>query len=200
MFDHLILLRHGATDASQAGLFTGRTDVPLNNDGREQAHAWQPVLANLNATAYTSPLQRAYHTALLAGLDPTPTNLLLEWDMGELEGQNSEHYRATHPNWSLFTHGAPNNTGETPTDIQQRTHTLINHLTTTTGTIILISHGQYLRALTTQLLNLPLTTAQQLAYGPARAAIITTRTNNTPSLTGWNLPPTIGPNPLNQLT
>lgn len=200
MFNHLILLRHGATNASQSGLFTGRSDVPLNQEGRNQARAWQPVLGSMDATTYTSPLQRAHETALLAGLTPTPTDLLLEWDMGELEGQNSERYRAAHPGWSLFNDGPPTNTGETPHDIQQRTQKLATHLTTQTGTIILVSHGQYLRTLTTHLLGLPLATAKKLAYGPARAAILTTRTNNTIALTGWNLPPTIGPNLLNQLT
>ena len=65
----LVLLRHGATDWSASGKHTGRTDVPLNEDGERQAEL---VGTSIRGRAFvlvlTSPLARAKRTAELAGL------------------------------------------------------------------------------------------------------------------------------------
>ena len=52
-------MRHGETDWSRAGRHTGRTDVPLNDAGRERARALAPTLAAREfALVLTSPLSR----------------------------------------------------------------------------------------------------------------------------------------------
>jgi len=47
----LYLLRHAETEWSRAGRHTGRTDIPLNEEGRRLAEGLQPVLAGLGFAA-----------------------------------------------------------------------------------------------------------------------------------------------------
>ena len=54
------LLRHGATEWARNGRHTGRTDVPLIEEGESEARALAPVLAGHRfAAVLVSPLQRA---------------------------------------------------------------------------------------------------------------------------------------------
>jgi len=62
----LLFLRHGQTDWNAQGLFQGRTDVPLNETGREQARAQALALVSHEPPVdviYASPLLRARETA-----------------------------------------------------------------------------------------------------------------------------------------
>ena len=65
----LVLLRHGESTWNREGLFTGWTDVPLTDQGRAEATAAGPLLAEADALpdiVHTSLLQRAITTANLA--------------------------------------------------------------------------------------------------------------------------------------
>ena len=66
----LLVVRHGQTEWSRSGRHTGRTDVPLTEEGEVQARALRARLAGRRfALALTSPLQRAVETAWLCGLE-----------------------------------------------------------------------------------------------------------------------------------
>ena len=61
----VILCRHGETDWNRSGRYQGRTDVPLNDRGREQARELARSLQGEPiAAVYSSTLERAYDTAL----------------------------------------------------------------------------------------------------------------------------------------
>ena len=63
---HLILLRHGQSMWNQANLFTGWVDVPLTNQGIEEAIKAGQQLAKIDIdTIFTSTLVRAQQTAML---------------------------------------------------------------------------------------------------------------------------------------
>lgn len=60
-------LRHGETDWNVVRKLQGSIDTPLNNIGVEQAIRWRPYFERLQlAGVYSSALDRALHTAILA--------------------------------------------------------------------------------------------------------------------------------------
>ncbi|MDQ3588255.1 MAG: histidine phosphatase family protein [Actinomycetota bacterium] len=85
------VVRHGRTDFSSRGIYSGRAEVPLTQVGREQAaHAAQSLrLAGVDAV-YTSPLGRARVTAeAIAAATGTALRVderLTEVDYGPIEG------------------------------------------------------------------------------------------------------------------
>ena len=64
----LWLLRHGETEWSRSGQYTGLTDMPLTEAGEAQARSAQAAVSDVDFDlVLTSPLQRAHLTATLAG-------------------------------------------------------------------------------------------------------------------------------------
>jgi broad specificity phosphatase PhoE len=64
MNTRIFLVRHGATTLTAEDRFAGATDVPLSDEGREQAHRLAMRLSlETIATVYASPLGRTLETA-----------------------------------------------------------------------------------------------------------------------------------------
>ena len=88
-----IYIRHGETDWNRAGLFQGRSDIALNENGRRQARAAAFDMKGVRISkVLVSPLQRAVETATLAfpnDLDRVQVeDLLIECDFGSLDGKS----------------------------------------------------------------------------------------------------------------
>ena len=84
-------LRHGVTDWNAQGLFQGRTDIALNDEGIAQAHAAARRLRHGPLDyVVVSPLLRAVQTAkIVASTLAAPLTIddgLIECDFGSLEG------------------------------------------------------------------------------------------------------------------
>ena len=84
-------LRHGATDWNHKGLFQGRTDNPLNEDGLRQAHEAAETLRGVGISRIVaSPLVRALKTAeIIADAIAVPLTIddgIIELDFGSFEG------------------------------------------------------------------------------------------------------------------
>jgi len=99
----LYLVRHGETDWNAARRIQGRTDIPLNDEGRAQARRAAELLARRRWDAvYSSPLSRAHETAEIIaghlGLDGvTDVDDLVERDYGDAEGMSFEQIEALYP-------------------------------------------------------------------------------------------------------
>ncbi|AKV55824.1 phosphoglycerate mutase family protein [Bifidobacterium actinocoloniiforme DSM 22766] len=109
----LVLLRHGETEWSQSGQYTGRTDLPLVGQGRRQAVEAGLRLAREfpdgfdDGCVFSSPLDRAQQTAALAGFEHARTlESLAEWDYGRAEGRREEEVsRLLGRPWKLWEDG-----------------------------------------------------------------------------------------------
>lgn len=184
---HILILRHGQTAMSAAGVYASRTDVPLSELGERTAAGWRESLSGI--AGFHSPLVRASETASLAGVASEPLDDLREWDLGDLEGQASEDYREANPTWSLFRSGAPG--GEEPRAIVERVDRVLAAVRDNSEEIVVLTgHGQLSKSMATRILELPLDAAIRFAWGPGRAALFSWRQSlGGYALTGWNRTP-----------
>lgn len=151
----ILLARHGETDWSSAVRHTGRTDVPLNPAGREQAAALAERLAGREfERVLVSPLARAMETCAITGFGERaePRDELVELDYGEYEGLTTVEIRESVPGWTVWSHGVPG--GETPTDAGARVEPLLEELRAAQGEIAIFGHGHLLRVLAARWIGL----------------------------------------------
>jgi broad specificity phosphatase PhoE len=153
--EQLYLIRHGQTSWSLSGQHTGRTDLPLTEQGEQQARELGPLLHAISfSQVLVSPMQRARRTCELAGLgaqariDP----LLHEWDYGDYEGLTRAQIQATRPQWDVFRDGCPG--GESPEQVSARADQILAQAQAMSGRVALFSHGHLLRALAVRWIEL----------------------------------------------
>jgi len=192
----LWLIRHGETEWSVLGRHTGRTDLPLTENGRTQAERLREALAGVRfSQVVTSPLLRARQTCELSGVEANGGAArldadLMEWDYGEYDGLTSAQIRATRPDWFLWTEGVPG--GESPAQVCARADRALARLASLRGDVAVFAHGHLLRVLALRYLGWPLELGAQLALDTAtigRLAVIGGR----PSLGAWNAAALTGP-------
>lgn len=170
----LWVLRHGRTAWSAAGRHTGRTDVPLTADGEEQARSLSGRLAAVRFDlVLASPLERAFRTAQLAGLDGIQLEpLAVEWDYGDHEGLTREQIKAEVPGWNVWTHPKMPG-GESLDDVAQRARSVLDRVR---GEVprraLLAAHGHFLRVLATQWIGQDMALARHLALGEGRFGVL----------------------------
>ena len=88
-FPQVYLVRHGETAWSLSRQATGRTDIPLTENGEQTAHELRSRLMDLSfAQVLSSPLQRARRTAELAGFGKHVDVEALAEHL-QIEGRNS---------------------------------------------------------------------------------------------------------------
>ena len=153
----IVLARHGQTEWNIDRRFQGKTDVPLNDVGREQAHALAARLSSWPfEVVYSSPLSRALYTASeiaeRRGLVPVVLPELHEIDFATWEGQSivalSEDPNGAFARWRDDPFFNPPQGAESWDDIKTRLSTAIKRiLDGPEQHIVVISHGGVMRAL-----------------------------------------------------
>jgi broad specificity phosphatase PhoE len=164
MSSEVWLIRHGETEWSVSKRHTGRTDIPLTENGHAEARSLAPVLtAHTFDRVYCSPLQRARQTCADAGLieQADLRDELLEWDYGDFEGKTTaDIHSGPQPGWLLWTDGCPG--GESPEQVAARVDPLVEELRRVPGDTALFAHGHILRVLAARWIEQPPVIGQRL--------------------------------------
>lgn len=168
---YLVLVRHGESTWNEKGLWTGLTDVPLTEKGREEARVAAEKIKDIRIDiAYVSILKRAKETLFemskVLGLQNLPTfesPALNERDYGIYTGRNKwevkreagdEQFLKIRRSWDF-----PIPKGESLKDVYNRVvpyyiNSILPNLKL--GKSILVSaHGNSMRALAKYLENIP---------------------------------------------
>jgi probable phosphoglycerate mutase len=192
MVSSVYLVRHGETAWSKSGRHTGRTEIPLSEQGELNARRLAARLASVGFShVLTSPRQRARRTCELAGLgasaetDPD----LAEWDYGDYEGMTSAEILSARPGWVLFRDGCPG--GETPAQVSSRADRLIARIRMMEGNVALFSHGHFSRVLAVRWVGLPAAEGERLLLDTASMGVLSFEHRNpaAPVIASWNIPP-----------
>ncbi|MDN5669971.1 MAG: histidine phosphatase family protein [Renibacterium salmoninarum] len=195
-------LRHGETEWSRSGRYTGLTDLPLTERGEEQALSARSALAGVDFDlVLSSPSQRARRTAELAGFPTAIVEPLAhEWDYGDYEGVDSAEVRRSRPGYLIWQDGVPG--GETIEQVAARADAVIARVLSpqpaesaesagpAAGRVVnqalLVAHGHFLRVLTARWLDLPATEGRHFVLGTAKVCTLGWD-KRTPAVEQWGL-------------
>lgn len=167
----IYLIRHGETDQNKRKCLQGRSDIELNEYGRELARRTAEGLKNVNFDIiFTSPLKRARETAeIIRGDREIPLiceELIQEISFGEYEGlcYGKDNYSIPDKDFMNFfdkpqEYQTPPK-GESFEEILKRTGSFLQELMQREEykdkTILLSTHGCALKALLANVRKLPL--------------------------------------------
>lgn len=144
---HLYFIRHGESELNAQRIFAGQTDTPLNDIGRKQAKAAGEQAKSEHFDAIvSSPLQRALETARIIAqeIGYPPENVAVnaifqERSLGSLEGMSWD---------AVDEHHTTAADVESWDSLLERARQGLEILRTLEAdTVLLVSHGSYIRAL-----------------------------------------------------
>jgi probable phosphoglycerate mutase len=161
------LLRHGETDWNTVRRLQGGMDIPLNANGVRQAASWRPYFDRMQLAAiYSSSLDRALHTAVLAtGRQPCIIPAFNERGFGVWEGRTWVELESTvtelDERWNDNDFYPPG--GESRLDLYHRVHTALRETVfeceagaDIPANILIVAHGASGHAILSSLLKQPL--------------------------------------------
>lgn len=180
------LVRHGATEWSVTGQHTGRTDIPLTDEGRRQAERLGARLAEERfALVLVSPLTRALETARLTGFgdvaEVEPD--LMEWNYGDYDGITAAEIRQERPGWTPWEGGYPG--GETLEELAARAQRVLVRVRAVDGDVALFAHGHILRVIAACWLEQPPVEAAHYYLSTGSLSVLAWE-RETPVIERWN--------------
>ena len=163
MVTRLLLVRHGATNATAEDRFSGSSGAELSDQGRWQATRLGERLAPQNiAAVYSSPLSRALDTARIVaghcGLEPLVRDGLREIGHGHWEGRKREdverEFGAEYAAWEADPFTFAPAEGESGVAVLARALPLVREIVTAHPgrQVLVVSHKATLRLVLSSLL------------------------------------------------
>ncbi|MFH8463855.1 histidine phosphatase family protein [Streptomyces sp. NPDC017991] len=191
MAPRILLARHGQTQWSLSGKHTGRTDIPLLDEGRrgakllgERLHR-APLDGLPGAEVLTSPLARARETCEIAGFADraTPWDALMEWDYGAYEGLTPDEIRADRADWLIWRDGVPR--GETLAEVSARADEVVERVRAGERDVLVFAHGHILRSIGARWLGLDIDFAARVRLNPTSLSVLGWAYGE-PAIETWN--------------
>ncbi|MEW2419690.1 histidine phosphatase family protein [Streptomyces nigra] len=191
MAPRMLLARHGQTSWSLAGKHTGRTDIPLLEEGRrgakllgERLHR-APFDGLADVEVRTSPLSRARETCDLAGFGERARDwdTLMEWDYGDYEGMTPAEIQAVRPGWLIWRDGVPG--GESLAEVTARADEVVAWAREADRDVLVFAHGHVLRSIGARWLGLPLDFGSRLRLNPTALSVLSWAYGE-PAIESWN--------------
>ncbi|BDH09973.1 histidine phosphatase family protein [Streptomyces hygroscopicus] len=191
MAARIFLARHGQTEWSLSGRHTGRTDVPLLDEGRRGAKLLGERLHRApwdglpGVEVRTSPLLRAKETCELAGFGDRAQqwDALMEFDYGAYEGLTPAEIKSGRPDWLIWRDGVPE--GETLADVTGRADEVIGWARSADRDVLVFAHGHILRALGARWLGLDISFGARIRLEPTSLSVLGWAYGE-PAIERWN--------------
>ena len=157
----IYMIRHGETNWNKERKLQGRSDIALNEYGKELAHITSEAMKDIPFdVVYSSPLIRAKETAEILtknrNLEIQTNDLLVEMSFGEGEGASLPQIHA-HPEMNLhnFIHNPGSYTppvgGETFEELYERCKVFMENFVLPAenkyDTMLIVGHGALIRGL-----------------------------------------------------
>src|SRR5260370_5521986 len=203
----LYLARHAQTASSAFDCFTGDGELPLTEQGREQAKKLGARLAGIQwAAVYRSPLGRAKETAELIapGVASLVLQGLIEIDYGGWEGLTPEQARALNPGRYKAWIAGPDVTsptgGETAAQGAKRALAALDEIRSRHDSsekpVLAVSHKATLRILAAALTGAPIAKYRtRWAQDECALNLVELRAGKEPYLRLWNDTSHLGQDP-----
>lgn len=162
----IIFLRHGQAKNNTERILAGRTPgIPLTEKGIEQAKKAAEFLEHMNISAiYSSPIERAKHTAEIVGshnsVDVKIDERLVELDMGKFTGMPYEQIFSSHGNvFMKFYNGEleiAHNGVETFDQVKKRVLGIVDHVLDNhpDENVVLVTHMDPIKAMLSTIVDL----------------------------------------------
>ena len=195
---YLILVRHGESEWNKSGIWTGWTDIPLSEKGKEEARIAGERSKNFSIDlAYTSPLIRAKQTLdeiknvlSLEDLFTIENQALTERNYGIYTGKNKwdvqkelgeEKFQKIRRGWD-----SPIPSGETLKDVYNRVvpyyESEILPKLKMGKNVLIVAHGNSLRALVKYLENMSDEDVEKLEIPTGESKVYTVNSSGVATL------------------
>ncbi|MGW4706097.1 histidine phosphatase family protein [Streptomyces sp. NPDC004285] len=191
MAPRILLARHGQTEWSLLGRHTGRTDIPLLDEGRRGAKLlgerlrrgpWQGLPG---VEVRTSPLVRASETCELAGLGDRaePWDALMEWDYGAYEGLTPAQIQDIRPGWFLWRDAVPE--GESLAQVSARADEVVEWARSADRDVLVFAHGHILRTIGARWMGEDISFGSRIRLDPTSLSVLGWA-YGAPAIERWN--------------
>ena len=179
----IIFLRHGQAKNNTERILAGRTEgIPLTDTGIKQVEHTAQLLEHMNISAiYSSPIQRAKHTAEIVGehtsLDITIDDRLIELDMGKFTGMPYDEIFNSHGNVFMKFYNSEleiaHNGVETFVEVKKRVLGIVDHIIEKhpDENVVLVTHMDPIKAMLATIVDLSPTNLFELIIANASLTI-----------------------------